>query len=168
MAGSGLPQLNVSDFEPQIIWLVVLFFIFYLFIKVKVSPYFYAETENRDLFIENNYSEAKKLQKKADNLAEEHSEKIKEFHLNASKIVLDARQTASKRIEEEKVKILNKFDKDIEDFSSSLDSNISAIENSLETVLVELNACAADKLGLKSLKSVNDNHFLDKTKAGGV
>ncbi|MFT6263840.1 MAG: hypothetical protein ACJAQ0_001712, partial [Dasania sp.] len=45
MANGVLPQLNIADFEPQIFWLLIIFFVFYLVVKVKIVPYFNLETE---------------------------------------------------------------------------------------------------------------------------
>ena len=69
MSSGALPQLNIADFEPQIIWLLIVFSIFYFFIQKRIVPYFSSETENREAYILNNHQDAKKLQKKSRTLS---------------------------------------------------------------------------------------------------
>ena len=105
MANETLPQLNVADFEPQIIWLLIIFSVFYAVIKSKIVPYFRSETENRDSYIYTHHQDARKLQKKAEYLADEYHEKVKAVYVRANDVIMDAKKKNDSYLEGEKNRI---------------------------------------------------------------
>jgi F-type H+-transporting ATPase subunit b len=133
MSSGALPQLNIADFEPQIIWLLIVFSIFYCIIKNRIAPYFSSETENRESYILNNHQDAKKLQKKAERLSDEYNEKMQAVHVKANNLILEEKQKLNRHLEVEK-KRLN------EEISTRFNENCALIDKQIEQIDKELSA----------------------------
>jgi F-type H+-transporting ATPase subunit b len=167
MASATLPQLNMTDFEPQIIWLVIVFFIFYSIIKSKIVPYFRSETENRDFYIQNNHQDAKKLQKKADSLSEEYHNKIKSVHIRANHLILEARQKLSYHLEVEKKRLDDDMVCKLDKHYTTLQHDASQVDKQLLSHIFELKQNAQQKIFTGDTGFNNDNYDYNSIKKNG-
>lgn len=131
MAAASLPQLNVTDFEPQIIWLLVIFAFFYAFIRARVVPYFSNELKSRSQRISDGYHEAKKLQLKAERLAEEYNEKLQAVHLRANDLVLEAKNKVKRRVEEEKNRLNSEMNAKINDYFKAIEVDAALVDDQI-------------------------------------
>jgi F-type H+-transporting ATPase subunit b len=167
MASATLPQLNMTDFEPQIIWLVIVFFIFYSVIKSKIVPYFRSETENRDLYIQNNHQDAKKLQKKADSLSEEYHNKIKAVHIRANHLILEARQKLNHHLEAEKKRLDDDMVSKLDKHYTTLQQDARQVDEQLLSHIFELKQQAQQKIFVSDVDFNNDNFDSNAIKKNG-
>ncbi|MFT6072897.1 MAG: F-type H+-transporting ATPase subunit b [Alphaproteobacteria bacterium] len=150
MANGVLPQLNIADFEPQIFWLLIIFFVFYLVVKVKIVPYFNLETENRDKKISNNFQDAKKLRYKADRLAHDYNEKIQAVHLRANDLIAEAKLKVSHRLEEEKKRLNSELSEQLNVQYNVLQEEYKQIDATLINSMDALKDKAQSKVFLNS------------------
>ena len=157
MASATLPQLNIADFQPQIIWLLIVFSVFYAVVKLKIIPYFYAETENRDLYIYNNHQESKKLQKKADTLSQDYNEKIKIVHLRANNLILEARKKFNLHLEVEKNRLNDEITVKLNTHYALLQQEFSQVDRELLSDIAVLKQQAHQKIF--TLESNSNNNI---------
>jgi F-type H+-transporting ATPase subunit b len=156
MSSGALPQLNISDFQPQIVWLLVVFTVFYYFIKSNITPYFSNEIESREQYVSKNHQDAKQLQKKAERLADDYQDKIQAIHAKANHLISEAKQALSTKLELEKEKINNQI-------TLKFDEHCKLIEQQLKQI---------DKDFLSHIDMLKNNAetkiFINYTKAMGV
>lgn len=143
---STLPQLNIVDFAPQIFWLLVFFSLLYSIIRVKIVPYFSAETEDRHKKISESYTEAKKLQAKAERLAEEYHEKLQAVHLRANDLILEAKAKVKRNIDKEKNRLNDEINLKINAYQDALDENLSKADKDLSQDVEAFNKIAREKI----------------------
>jgi|GEM_PF-6906178 len=131
MANNVLPQLNVEFFAPQIFWLLLVFFILYLIIKIKIVPYFEAETGGREKKIFNQLQEAEKLRLKANRLAHDYNEKIQAVHLRANDLIAEAKIKGNHRVEAEKKRLNLELTEDLSLEQKKINEHYVLLEKSL-------------------------------------
>lgn len=148
MSRSGLPQLHSADFEPQIFWLTILFFVFYLVIKKVITPYFFSEIESRDAYIEENLLKIRELQTQANHLTIQYREKLSFAHNNANVIVGKAKHDVMRQIED----MTYQFSKEAQDTFQKVRLELKeqeiATENDMSVHLDFLLKQASDKISV--------------------
>lgn len=149
MTKSTLPQLDISTFESQIIWLVIIFGILYFVIKNIVAPYFFNAIESRANYIEDNLSEIKKLQKKAIYLSDEYDGKLKQAHTDASKKLSSIRQEANAKISEKRSELIVKAQTAMTELSKKLDSELIETHKNFKDEANAVLELVSQKLGVK-------------------
>lgn len=145
MSGA-LPQLNTADFEPQIIWLLVVFSVLYYVIKNHITPYFSVEIENREQFIVKNHQEAKQLQKKAERLSDDYHEKIQAIHAKANHLILEAQQKFNSDLDIEKKKINTQTSQSLAEHCQVIDAQVQKIDQDFVSYLDTLKQAAQTKI----------------------
>lgn len=103
-ASGGLPQLDFSLYEPQIVWLIIFFTILFFVISRIITPHFDNVLSMRKNSIDDAISEAKRLQKKALTLSAEHDDKMRVLLSETRKITEEAESRAAARAAELKEK----------------------------------------------------------------
>lgn len=166
MEQAVLPQLNFSTYESQIFWLVIVFFLFFFYIKKIVSPYFFKVQENRDLYITNHQNEIRKLQKKANFLSDEYQESLQASYLKSSDIVLDAKKKMQKKINDFRYTYNAELNKKLLEDQEMLNQK-HAIDDSLFVAeCKDLIALAANKINISIDGSLDEEigHLILKEK----
>ena len=132
--GSGMPQMVIPDFMPQLVWLIVIFSLLYFSMKYVALPRITEIISNRDLKIVNDLEKAEEIKKQIEQTKKEHQDavddtnnkiKVNEINqkclLEADKKLEQCQNDINKKIQEEKIKLekeLTEFNKNIEKISS--------------------------------------------------
>ena len=106
-----MPQLDVTTFAPQIVWLVITFLAMY-FIMAKVAlPRIAQVLEERQTRIDDNLEKAAALKKEAEEAAAAYESSLAEARANAQdavKAVIDAANAEQAKKQDELTEKLNK------------------------------------------------------------
>ena len=134
--GSGMPQMVIPDFMPQLVWLIVIFSLLYFSMKYVALPRITEIISNRDLKIVNDLEKAEEIKKQIEQTNKEHQDAVddtndkikiivneinKKSLLEADKKLEQCQNDINKKIQEEKIKLekeLEEFNKNIEKISS--------------------------------------------------
>ena len=134
--GSGMPQMVIPDFMPQLVWLVVIFSLLYFSMKYVALPRITEIISNRDLKIVNDLEKAEEIKKQIEQTNKEHQDAVEDTNnkikiivneinqkslLEADKKLEQCQNNINKKIQEEKIKLekeLEGFNKNIEKISS--------------------------------------------------
>ena len=134
--GSGMPQMVIPDFMPQLVWLIVVFSLLYFSMKYVALPRITEIISNRDLKIVNDLEKAEEIKKQIEQTNKEHQEAVDDTNnkikiivneinqkslLEADKKLEQFQNNINKKIQEEKIKLekeLEEFNKNIEKISS--------------------------------------------------
>ena len=134
--GSGMPQMVIPDFMPQLVWLVIIFTTLYFSMKYVALPRITEIISNRDLKIVNDLEKAEEIKEQIERINKEHQEAIEDTNSKIKILVNEINQKSiqeaeikleecqeniNKKIEEEKIKLEKEvvvFNKNIEMISS--------------------------------------------------
>jgi F-type H+-transporting ATPase subunit b len=122
MTKAALPQLDIAVFEPQILWLVIVFAIFYIIVKNIIAPYFFSEIESRDNFVEDSLSEIRKLQKKAHYLHDDYNEQLKKSQHDSHHLIVTTKINVSQQIEKTRSELIANMQKQFESATVQMDN----------------------------------------------
>ncbi len=167
MASETLPQLNVADFQPQIIWLLIIFSVFYAVIKSKIAPYFRLETENREHYINSHHQDARKLQKKAEYLADEYNEKVRSIHVRANDLIMEAKKKNHTYLESEKNRLNDDMLKKLHSHYDTLQQEVKHVDTEFLNYIDGLKNQAYQKIFKIDSDPINDNLQLHNNKTIG-
>jgi len=139
---TGMPQMSIPDFMPQLVWLCIIFPIIYLSMKYFALPRISQIIRNRELKITGNLTKAEEIKDKIEQTNKDHeiaiektNEEIKKIVneinantlLKAEKKLADCQSEINSELEKEKSKIMkeiDKFDKNIKSISIEIIENI--------------------------------------------
>ncbi len=134
--GSGMPQMVIPDFMPQLVWLVIIFTTLYFSMKYVALPRITEIISNRDLKIVNDLEKAEEIKEQIERINKEHQKAIEDTNSKIKILVNEINQKSiqeaeikleecqeniNKKIEEEKIKLekeVKLFNKNIEMISS--------------------------------------------------
>ena len=134
--GSGMPQMVIPDFMPQLVWLIVVFSLLYFSMKYLALPRITEIISNIDLKIVNDLEKAEEIKKQIEQTNKEHQDAVDDTNnkikiivneinqkslLEADKKLEQCQNDINKKIQEEKIKLekeLEEFNKNIEKISS--------------------------------------------------
>jgi len=95
-----MPQMVLTDYPPQIIWLVIAFILLY-FLMTKVALPRVAEIlDKRDRTVNDNIKEAEKLKKDAEEAAVKYTKIIDDAQINADNILKETTKQITREIKE--------------------------------------------------------------------
>ena len=89
---SGLPQLNVPDMAPQLIWLAAAFAVLYFILSRSTLPRIGAVIEERKSRIARDISEAERLNSETQNAIAEYEQRLAEARSSASAMSRENRE----------------------------------------------------------------------------
>ncbi len=130
---SGLPQLNVHDFAPQLIWLLLTFGLLYLILSRVALPRIGEVIEERRDRIQRDLDAAERLKSETDQALKAYEQALADARNRASGIAKDAR----------------------EKLSSETGTERAAVEAKMSAKIAEAEARIAE-MKTKALTSVND------------
>jgi F-type H+-transporting ATPase subunit b len=159
--GTGMPQMVIPDFMPQLIWLLLIFTMLYLSMKYIALPRITEIISNRDLKIVNDLEKAEEIKNQIVKTSKEHQDAIESTN-NKIKILVneinqksiqeaeiklqECQNNINKKIEEEKLKLV----KEVDQFSK----NIEKISNeSVESIIEKIYYVKPNKNNLKKIVS---------------
>lgn len=104
-ASGGLPQLNVNDFAPQLIWLAVIFVLLYLLMSKVVLPKVGGVIEERGQRISKDLGEAQRLKTETEKALATYEQAMTEARAKAQKIAQENRDALNAEINKERAAI---------------------------------------------------------------
>ncbi|MGI9524214.1 MAG: F0F1 ATP synthase subunit B' [Hyphomicrobiaceae bacterium] len=102
---SGLPQLNVPDMAPQLIWLALTFGVLYFVLSRVTLPRIASVIEERRDRIQRDIDEADRLKGETDASLAAYEQALAEAHGRANAIARDTRDKLAKEVDEERSKV---------------------------------------------------------------
>ena len=91
-----MPQLNIADFAPQLIWLAIIFVIMYIMMSRVAIPRIAEVLENRQNRISSDLAEAKKLSEDSDKAKAEYEAALSEARSKAHAMVAELKAGIAK------------------------------------------------------------------------
>ncbi len=101
----GLPQLNLSDMAPQLIWLALTFGLLYLVLSRMTLPRIASIIEERQNRIQRDLDEAERLKSETDQAIAAYEQALAEAHGRANGIARDAREKLAGEVNDERTKV---------------------------------------------------------------
>lgn len=96
---SGLPQLNVPDMMPQLVWLAITFFALYFVLSRYTLPRIASVIDERKNRIERDIAEAERLNSETQNAIAEYEEKLASARGKASQLAKENRDAVAADLE---------------------------------------------------------------------
>jgi F-type H+-transporting ATPase subunit b len=101
-ASGGLPQLNVQDFAPQLIWLAGIFVLLYLLMSKAVLPKIGGVLQERSDRISKDLGEAQRLKGETEKALATYEQAMSEAKARSQKIAQENRDTLTAEINKER------------------------------------------------------------------
>jgi len=132
-----MPQLELHDFAPQLIWLVISFVTLYLIMARVALPRIANVLEERRDRIASDLDKAEQLKQKSDEAIAAYEQSLAEARNNAHAIAQKTRDTLSAEVDAEKSQV----EKQIAEKTSKAEARIAKAKAS---ALTHVNEVAAD------------------------
>ena len=135
-----MPQLVLTDFTPQLIWLAITFIGLYLFMSRVAIPRIANVIEQRQDRISRDLDEAEKLKKETENALAAYEQSMAEARAKAHAIAQENRDKLHGEIDAERQAVEQKI-------SEKMAEAENRIKASKESALSEINAIAGETAG---------------------
>lgn len=142
----GLPQLDPSTFETQLIWLFIVFTFLYMFFSKKSLPEIRTVIENRHERIQNDLDTAGRLKSDAESVRKAYEDGILKAQAKAAEIFADVEEGLRQKAESD----LKAF---TEKSSGKLESTEASIGKAKEQAMKEIESLTGD-LGKKAAEKI--------------
>lgn len=100
-----MPQLNIADFPPQLVWLAISFVILYILMAKLAIPGISDVLESRQNRISSDLEEAKRLSEDADKAKADYEEALAEARAKAHGIVSELKASMAKEQDASKAEL---------------------------------------------------------------
>lgn len=100
-----MPQLNIADFPPQLVWLAITFVILYFLMAKVVAPGISDVLESRQNRITSDLEEAKRLSEEAEKAKANYEEALAKARSEAHEIVSELKAQVAKEQEASKAEL---------------------------------------------------------------
>lgn len=104
-AGGGLPQLNPSDFTPQLIWLAITFGLLYVIMSRIALPRIGEVIEERRDRIQRDLDAAARLKNETDKALAAYEQALADARGNAHAIAKDTRERLASEVDQERARV---------------------------------------------------------------
>ncbi|MZR29211.1 F0F1 ATP synthase subunit B' [Sneathiella litorea] len=132
-----MPQLNIADFPPQLVWLAISFVVLYFLMAKVAIPGISDVLENRQNRISSDLEEAKRLSEEADKAKADYEEALAEARSKAHGIVSELKASMTKEQDASKAELDAKLAKKAKAAETS-------IREAKETALSHVREIAGD------------------------
>ena len=113
--GSGMPQMVIPDFMPQLVWLIVIFSLLYFSMKYIALPRITEIITNRDLKIVNDLEKAEEIKKQIEQTNKEHQDAVDDTNNKIKIIVNEINQKSLLEADKKLEQCQNNINKKIQD-----------------------------------------------------
>ncbi|HUS98229.1 MAG TPA: F0F1 ATP synthase subunit B [Hyphomicrobiaceae bacterium] len=102
---SGLPQLNLPDFAPQLFWLALTFGILYFILARFTLPRIGSVIEERENRIQRDLDEAERLKSETESALAAYEQALADARARANALARDTREKLAAEVEQERTKV---------------------------------------------------------------
>lgn len=142
----GLPQLDPSTFETQLIWLLIVFTFLYLFFSRKSLPEIRTVIENRHERIQNDLDTAERLRFEAESVRKNYEDGIHKAQAKAAEIFSDLEDTLRATTDKNIKAFAEKSAAELEKCEADLNKAKQQALKEIESVTGDLGKKAAEKI----------------------
>ncbi len=140
--GGGLPQLNVNDFSPQLIWLAITFVLLFLLLSKLVLPRVGGVIEERAQRIQRDLDEAQRLKLETEKALANYDSSLAAARQRAGGIAKEIRDKLAAETEAERVQVESQITARISD----AETRIAAMKTSAMSDVGDIAAQTAEAL----------------------
>ena len=145
-AGGGLPQLEISTYSSQAIWLVISFIALYALMNAIALPRIGEVLEERQNRIDDNLAKAEDLKTQAEAAASAYEKSLTGARAQASDAIREVKEKASTEAHDRQAKLTAELSENIRQAEASInDAKVEALSG-IEAVAVDVASAAVSKL----------------------
>ena len=143
---AGLPQLDVTTFPPQLIWLVLTFGVLYLIMSKLALPRVSQILEERQHRIEDNLKKAESLRQEAQAAADSYEKALAEARTTAHGIMIDTTNRIAEEAARQQAKLNENLDLETKAAEQRINDAKDKAMASLGDIANEVALAAAEKI----------------------
>lgn len=143
---AGLPQLDVTKFPPQVIWLAISFIVLYVVMAKTALPRVGQILEERQNRIDDNLAKAEQLKVDAEAAAEAYETSLAQSRAKAQNLLREARETAATEAAKRQDELSGRLTKEIAEAEARIAAAKDAAMAEVRTIAAEVAQGAAAKL----------------------
>jgi F-type H+-transporting ATPase subunit b len=152
---AGLPQLEISTFPPQLIWLVLTFVVLYITMSRVALPRISQVLEERQHKIDDNLKKAQTLKEEAEAAALAYETALAAARTEAHNIMLETHNAIAEKAAQTQAEVSAKLEAEVSAAEDRiLDAKQSAMEG-LSDVATEVALSAAEKVSGETLSQAD-------------
>lgn len=148
---AGLPQLEISTFPPQLIWLAITFVVLYFAMSRVALPKISQVLEERQHKIDDNLKKAETLKKEADAAAQAYETALAAARTQAHGIMLETHNAIAEKAAQTQAEVSARLEAEISAAEASILEAKQKAMGELSHVAAEIAHSAAQKVSGESL-----------------
>jgi len=141
-----MPQLEVHDFAPQLIWLAIVFIGLYIVMTWRVLPRISNILAERSDRIEGDLSDAEKFKRDAEKALAEYEEKLAEARGKAQAMVKDTQDKIRAEVDARQAKLGQELAKQAADAAADIDRAKSEAMSHIRDVAADAAGAIVERL----------------------
>ena len=143
---AGLPQLDITTFSPQVIWLVLSFIVLYVIMAKSALPRIGQILEERQHRISDNLKKAEQLKVDAEAAAEAYEKSLTDSRTKAQTLLRETRESAAEDAAKRQADLADRLGKEIAQAEARIaDAKDNALADA-RTVAAEIASEVAGRL----------------------
>lgn len=143
---AGLPQLDVTKFPPQVVWLVLSFIVLYVVMAKKALPRVGQILEERQFRIDDNLKKAEQLKADADAAAEAYGISLAQSRSKAQDLLRNAREAAAAEAAKRGNELAERLGQEIANAEGRIGTAKTAALADIQTIAADVAAGIGAKL----------------------
>ena len=159
---TGMPQMVIPDFMPQLVWLVLIFSLLYFSMKYVALPRITDIFSNRDLKIVNDIKRAEEIKTQIENTNILHKEAIESTNNKIKILVNEINQKSIKESELKLEECQNNIDKKLEEEKLKLDKEVQEFNKNIEKISSDAVEAIIEKMFYVKPNSTNLKSIVNK------
>lgn len=132
-----MPQLDISTFLPQVVWLVITFVTLFLIMWKVAGPRVANTLETRQRRISGNLDKAAGFKKEAEAVLEAYEQAMNEARAEAGQVIAKAGAELSEKVSRREAELAKRLAADIAESETRIEKAVSDAINDIGQVAVE-------------------------------
>jgi F-type H+-transporting ATPase subunit b len=145
-SSGGLPQLDPSTFESQIVWLIIIFSLLYFIFSKQSLPEIAEVIETRSERIRSDLDSADELKSQVETVQKAYEENLEKARLDAVNTYKDAELNIKANVEKEQKAFYVRSSEQIAEMERKIENETSAAMKGINEVAAEVAEEAAKKI----------------------